>query len=340
MASKPARRHPRAGQGVTEVTNRLHSHPGAPILRPAADMAGKPLIYRLHRPGLRVELGESRHPRENARRSINGISEPDTAPFERAILRPLPARPARTSAEASGATVSSGVAIMEHGALPGGTENHSPLSESAGPRPRAAPSRARPSHRCPRTESGRPRTEISDEGREIREMCRWDLCGGRQMLQAVRRTGPRRMTPEDISDPSLLRARNHSGRYRSRTAPSGPVARRCRRGILTPLAQLQSTTAPYSIQRSTSLCMLRSRASGSSSRLPCCVSTKSAASGTKGGRRSRFPTAVRHRSRSSPFSSWRSFQILHVTSCGGRWPSWSSQGRQAGRLTHPAGQQV
>jgi hypothetical protein len=30
--------------------------------------------------------------------------------------------------------------------------------------------------------AGRGRPEIPDEGREIREMCGGDLCGGRQML--------------------------------------------------------------------------------------------------------------------------------------------------------------
>jgi hypothetical protein len=87
----------------------------------------------------------------NARRSINEITYPDAVPFERAILRPLPACPARTSAEASGAAVSSGVALMKHGGLPGRTD-------STGPRSAALPSRARPHHRCRRTESGRPRT--------------------------------------------------------------------------------------------------------------------------------------------------------------------------------------
>jgi hypothetical protein len=52
----------------------------------------------------------------------------------------------------------------------------------------------------------------------------WDLCGGRQMLQAVRRKGPRPVIPEDLSDPSLLGAGEHGGRYRSRTASRGPVA--------------------------------------------------------------------------------------------------------------------
>ncbi len=53
------------------------------------------------------------------------------------------------------------------------------------------------------------RPETPDEGREVREMCGWDLCGDRQMLQAIRRRSPRRVTPEDLSDPSLLGAGQH-----------------------------------------------------------------------------------------------------------------------------------
>ena len=30
-------------------------------------------------------------------------------------------------------------------------------------------------------------SEVPDEGREVREMCGWDLCGAREMLQAVHR---------------------------------------------------------------------------------------------------------------------------------------------------------
>jgi hypothetical protein len=51
--------------------------------------------------------------------------------------------------------------------------------------------------------------EFPDEGREIAEMGKRDLGGGRQMLQTVRQNVPRRVTPEDFSDPSLLRARKH-----------------------------------------------------------------------------------------------------------------------------------
>ena len=69
-------------------------------------------------------------------------------------------------------------------------------------------------------------SEVPDEGREVREMCGWDLCGAREMLQAVHRKGPRRTLPEDLSDPGLLGAGEHGGRYRSRTATGGPAARR------------------------------------------------------------------------------------------------------------------
>jgi hypothetical protein len=44
----------------------------------------------------------------NARRSMNRTTDRNAVPSERIILRPLPARLARTSAEASEATVSSG----------------------------------------------------------------------------------------------------------------------------------------------------------------------------------------------------------------------------------------
>src|SRR5260370_35164007 len=43
------------------------------------------------------------------------------------------------------------------------------------------------------------------------------------MAQAVRRKGPRRTIPEDLPDPGLLWGGEHGGRYRSRTAPRGPV---------------------------------------------------------------------------------------------------------------------
>jgi hypothetical protein len=58
----------------------------------------------------------------NARRSMNTITDFDAVPLARAILRPLRAGLVRTSAEASGAAVSSNVAILSHGGLPGGAE--------------------------------------------------------------------------------------------------------------------------------------------------------------------------------------------------------------------------
>jgi hypothetical protein len=65
-------------------------------------------------------------------------------------------------------------------------------------------------------------SEVPDEGREVREMCGWDLCGAREMLQAVHRKAPRRTLPEDLSDPGLLGSGEHGGRYRIRTVPRGP----------------------------------------------------------------------------------------------------------------------
>jgi len=49
------------------------------------------------------------------------------------------------------------------------------------------------------------------------------LRGGGKMIQAIRLDGPRRVIPKDVSDPSLLGTGEHGGRYRSRTAPRGPV---------------------------------------------------------------------------------------------------------------------
>lgn len=67
---------------------------------------------------------------------------------------------ARTSAVASGAAFSSGVALMkQHGGLPGG-------ADSTCPRLTAAPSRARPSYRCHRSGSGSRRT-IGGSGRKL-----------------------------------------------------------------------------------------------------------------------------------------------------------------------------
>src|SRR6266478_4918850 len=43
------------------------------------------------------------------------------------------------------------------------------------------------------------------------------------MLQAVHRKGTRRTVPEDLSDPGLLGAGEHSGRHRSRRRTCGPA---------------------------------------------------------------------------------------------------------------------
>lgn len=53
--------------------------------------------------------------------------------------------------------------------------------------------------------------EVPDKGREVGEMGGRDLSGGRQVLQAVREPGPRRVTPEDLSDANLLGAGEHGG---------------------------------------------------------------------------------------------------------------------------------
>jgi hypothetical protein len=144
--------------------------------------------------------------------SINGITDPDAGPFERAILRPRPARPARTSAEASGAAVSSGVAIREHGGAPGASET------TRRHRIRRAPDQQSHRHMPVRGTdaavaglASTVRPETSDKGREVGQMCGWDLCGGRQMLQTIRRENPRQVTPEDLSDTSLLGAGEHGG---------------------------------------------------------------------------------------------------------------------------------
>jgi hypothetical protein len=69
--------------------------------------------------------------------------------------------------------------------------------------------------------AGPARSEVPDEGREVREMCGWDLCRGRQMLQAVRQKSPRSVTPEDLSDPSLLGAGEHGGVMVAEQHPAG-----------------------------------------------------------------------------------------------------------------------
>jgi hypothetical protein len=57
--------------------------------------------------------------------------------------------------------------------------------------------------------AGPARSKVPDEGGEVSEMGGRDLCADRQMLQAVRRTGPRQVAPEDLSDSSLLGAGEH-----------------------------------------------------------------------------------------------------------------------------------
>jgi len=71
--------------------------------------------------------------------------------------------------------------------------------------------------------AGPARSEVPDEGCKVREMSGRDLCGGCQMLQAICRKRPRRVIPEDLSDPSLLGAGEHGADYRSRTRTSGPA---------------------------------------------------------------------------------------------------------------------
>jgi hypothetical protein len=51
--------------------------------------------------------------------------------------------------------------------------------------------------------------EASDKCREVREVTSRDLRAGRQMLQAVRGRCPRRVTPENLSDPGFLGRREH-----------------------------------------------------------------------------------------------------------------------------------
>ena len=93
-------------------------------------------------------------------------------------------------------------------------------------------------------------SQVPDEGREVREMCGWDLCGGRQMLQTVHRKGPRRTIAEDLSDPVLLRAGEHGGRYRSRRRPCGPANPVCPStalvdSIVAPTSQSRESVREY-----------------------------------------------------------------------------------------------
>jgi hypothetical protein len=68
---------------------------------------------------------------------------------------------------------------------------------------------ARPADAAELGLAGPARSEVPDEGREIGEMGLRDLGGSRKMLQAVRRKSPRWLTPEDLSDSSLLGAGEH-----------------------------------------------------------------------------------------------------------------------------------
>ncbi len=75
--------------------------------------------------------------------------------------------------------------------------------------------------------AGPARSEIPDEGCKVREMSGRDLCGGCQMLEAICRKRPRRVIPEDLSDPNLLGAGEHGGRYRSRMPGTWPASPAC-----------------------------------------------------------------------------------------------------------------
>ena len=57
--------------------------------------------------------------------------------------------------------------------------------------------------------AGAARSEVPDERRKVREMCGWDLCGGRKVLEAVQREGPQRAISEGLSNPSLLGTGEH-----------------------------------------------------------------------------------------------------------------------------------
>ena len=73
--------------------------------------------------------------------------------------------------------------------------------------------------------AGAVRPEVPDESCEIRQMCDGDLRAGRQVRQAICRRRPRRITPENLSDPGLLGAGEHGAGYRSRLRMSGPAPR-------------------------------------------------------------------------------------------------------------------
>ncbi len=53
--------------------------------------------------------------------------------------------------------------------------------------------------------------EGPDEGRQVCKMAKRDLDSDREVLKAVRLDGPRRVTSEDLSDPSLLGTGEHGG---------------------------------------------------------------------------------------------------------------------------------
>lgn len=143
---------------------------------------------------------------------------PDAVPFGRAGLRPLPDHHARTSDEASGAAVSSGVALTKHGGLSGRTG-------STGPRSAAAPSRARPNHRCRRTESDRPRA-LGVSGRRRRDPRDERRGHMRRWLDAPGNTSG--WSPAGDSRGSLEPELPGRGRacagYRIRTEPHGPAS--------------------------------------------------------------------------------------------------------------------
>jgi hypothetical protein len=63
--------------------------------------------------------------------------------------------------------------------------------------------------------------KTSDEGSKVREMPGRDLHGGGQMLQAVHLDGPRRVIPEDLSNPSLLGTGEHGAAIVTERAAMG-----------------------------------------------------------------------------------------------------------------------
>src|SRR5258707_8078171 len=66
-------------------------------------------------------------------------------------------------------------------------------------------------------------SQAPNEHRQVCQMSGRDLDGSGQMFEAIRLDGPRRVIGEDVADPSLLGTGEHGRRYRSRTAPRGPV---------------------------------------------------------------------------------------------------------------------